>query len=101
LNAQVVLCGMIGAYNQDGPPAGPHLGPVVIARATLKGLVVYDHFHRLPELRKVVGGWIGQGKFHYREDMAEGLGEAPDAFCRLMRGENFGKSLVRVAAERV
>jgi NADPH-dependent curcumin reductase CurA len=99
LNAQVVLCGMIGAYNQDGPPVGPHLGPVVIARATLKGLVVYDHFHRLPELRKVVGGWIRQGKFHYREDMAEGLGEAPDAFCRLMRGENFGKSLVRVAAE--
>ena len=99
LHAQVVLCGMIGAYNADAPPVGPHLGPVVIARATLKGLVVFDHFNRLPELRKVVGTWIKEGKFHYREDLAPTLDAAPAAFCRLMRGENFGKSLVRIAAE--
>jgi NADPH-dependent curcumin reductase CurA len=99
LNAQIVLCGMIGVYNEDGPPVGPHLGPVVIARATMKGLVVYDHFNRLPELKKVVGGWIRDGKFHYREDIAERLDEAPAAFCRLMRGDNFGKSLVRISAE--
>jgi NADPH-dependent curcumin reductase CurA len=97
LNAQIVLCGMIGAYNLDAPPPGPHLGPVVVARATLKGLVVFDHFGRLPELQRVVGGWIREGKFRYREDIAERLSEAPGAFCRLMRGENFGKSLVRVA----
>jgi NADPH-dependent curcumin reductase CurA len=99
LNAQILLCGMIGAYNLDAPPPGPHLGPVVVARATLKGLVVYDHVGRLPELQRVVGGWIRENKFRYREDVAEGLTAAPAAFCRLMRGENFGKSLVRVAAE--
>lgn len=98
LNARVVLCGMIGAYSQDTPAPGPNLGPVVVARAALHGLVVYDHWHRLPELTKVVGGWIREGKFHYREDIAPRLEDAPAAFCRLMRGENFGKSLVRVAA---
>jgi hypothetical protein len=100
LHAQIVLCGMMGVYNRDAPPPGPHLGPVVVARATIKGLVVFDHFHRLPELRRVVGAWIRAGRFHYREDISAPLREAPEAFCRLMRGENFGKALVRVAAER-
>jgi len=88
---------MIGAYSMDAPPPGPFLGPVVAARATIRGLVVYDHFHRLAEMRRVIGRWIRDGRFKYREDIAEGLENAPDAFCRLMRGENFGKALVRVA----
>jgi hypothetical protein len=71
----------------------------VAARATIRGLVVYDHLHRLPELERVVGGWIRDGRFRYREDVTEGLEHAPEAFCRLMRGENFGKTLVRVAAD--
>jgi NADPH-dependent curcumin reductase CurA len=96
LQARIVLCGMIGAYNLEVPPTGPHLGPVVVARATIKGLVVFDHFDRLPELQRVVGGWIRDGKFRYREDVTDSLAAAPEAFCRLMRGENFGKSLVRI-----
>ncbi|MCZ8132881.1 MAG: NADP-dependent oxidoreductase [Steroidobacteraceae bacterium] len=100
LGARIVLCGMIEAYSMDRPPAGPFLGPVVGARATIKGLVVYDHMHRLPELQRVVGGWIRDGRFRWREDVADGLEQAPEAFCRLMRGQNFGKALVRVAPER-
>jgi NADPH-dependent curcumin reductase CurA len=99
LNARIVLCGMPAAYSLDAPPAhGPWLGPVVGARATIKGLVVYDHFHRMGEMQKVIGRWIREGKFRYREDVTDGLEHAPEAFCRLMRGENFGKSLVRVSA---
>ena len=97
LHARVVLCGMIEAYSLDKPPPGPFLGPVVGARATMKGLVVYDWMHKMPELLRVVGTWIRQGSFRYREDVTEGLERAPEAFCRLMRGENFGKALVRVA----
>ena len=98
-NARIVLCGMPAAYNLDEPPAhGPWLGPIVGARATIKGLVVYDHYHRMAEMQKTIGRWIRDGKFRYREDVADGLDSAPEAFCRLMRGGNFGKSLVRVAA---
>ena len=96
LGARIVLCGMIEAYSMDKPPPGPWLGPVVGARAIMKGLVVYDHIQRMPEMTKVLGGWIREGSFRYREDITEGLAAAPEAFCRLMRGENFGKSLVRV-----
>lgn len=100
-HARIVLCGMMGAYNLSTPPPGPHLGPVIGARATMRGLIVYDHLHRLPDLLRVVGGWIRSGQFRYREDIAEGLDAAPAAFCRLMRGANFGKALVRVAPERI
>jgi NADPH-dependent curcumin reductase len=99
MHARVVLCGMIEAYSMDKPPPGPNLGPIVGARATMKGLVVYDHMHRMSELTRVVGGWMRSGQFRYREDMSDGLASAPAAFCRLMRGENFGKALVRVAPE--
>ena len=98
MHARVILCGMIDAYNRDTPPAsGPFLGPVVAARATVQGLVVYDHLHRMAEMQRVIGRWIRDGRFKYREDVTDGLDNAPDAFCRLMRGENFGKTLVRVA----
>jgi NADPH-dependent curcumin reductase CurA len=98
--ARIILCGMIEAYSMDKPPAGPWLGPVVGARATMKGLVVYDHLNRMGELTKTVGGWIRDGRFRYREDISEGLQSGPEAFCRLMRGGNFGKALVRVGPER-
>lgn len=99
LHARVILCGMIEAYGMDLPPSsGPFLGPVVASRATIKGLVVYDHFHRMAEMQRVLGRWIREGRFRYREDVTEGLEQAPAAFCRLMRGDNFGKTLVRVAA---
>lgn len=101
LGARIVLCGMIEAYSMDTPPAGPFLGPVVGARATMKGLVVYDHMQRMDEMTRVIGGWIREGSFKYREDIAPGLAQAPAAFCALMQGRNFGKALVRIAPERV
>ena len=97
LHARVVLCGMIEAYRLEVPPPGPFLGPVVRARATMKGLVVYDWMDKLPELQRVVAPWIRAGTFRYREDVTVGLENAPGAFCRLMRGGNFGKALVKVA----
>ena len=100
LGARIVLCGMIEAYSMDTPPAGPFLGPVVGARATVKGLVVYDHMQRMEEMTRVIGAWIGEGSFKYREDIAQGLEQAPAAFCALMQGRNFGKALVRIAPEQ-
>ncbi|MBM4216639.1 MAG: NADP-dependent oxidoreductase [Gammaproteobacteria bacterium] len=98
MGARIVLCGMIEAYSMDTPPLGPWLGPLVGARATMKGLVVYDHMNRLPEMTRVIARWIHEGSFRWKEDISEGLDRAPEAFCRLMRGQNFGKSLVQIGA---
>jgi NADPH-dependent curcumin reductase CurA len=101
LGARIVLCGMIEAYSMDTPPPGPWLGPIVGARATMSGLVVYDHMNRMPEMVKLISAWIRDGQFRYREDVSEGIASAPQAFCALMRGGNFGKALVRVGPERL
>ena len=98
LGARIVLCGMIEAYSLDKPPPGPWLGPIVGARACMKGLVVYDHLNRQEEMTRVISGWMKAGRFRYREDVTVGLENAPAAFCALMQGRNFGKALVQVAA---
>jgi NADPH-dependent curcumin reductase len=100
-HARVILCGMSEAYNMEVQPPGPSLATVLTSRATLRGIVVQDHLQRLPELENVVGSWIRAGLFRYREDITDGLASAPGAFCRLMRGESFGKVLVRVAPEHL
>jgi len=97
MGARIVLCGMIEAYSMDTPPAGPWLGPVVGARASMKGLVVYDHMNRMDEMTRVISAWMREGSFRYREDISVGLENAPEAFCALMQGRNFGKALVKVA----
>lgn len=95
-HARVVLSGMAEAYN-----TGASFTPLLNSRATVQGIIVQDHLHRLPELERVVGSWIRSGVFHYREDVTEGLAAAPAAYCQLMRGESFGKVLVRVAPEHL
>jgi NADPH-dependent curcumin reductase CurA len=94
--ARVVLGGMRDAYNTVGS-----LAPLLNARAVAQGIFVQDHLHRLPELERVVGSWIRAGSFRYREDLAEGLAAAPEALCRVLRGDSFGKVLVRVAPEHL
>jgi NADPH-dependent curcumin reductase len=100
-HARVILCGMAAAYSLESLPPGPSLLPIIAARASLLGILAEDYLPYLPELIRVVGGWIRAGRFRYREDIAEGLASAPAAFCRLLRGENFGKAIVRVAPDRL
>lgn len=94
--ARVVLCGLSGQYNEGAPPPGPHLGPVIGARARMEGLVVYDHFGRFQEFHEEVSDLVCSGRLRYREHVYHGLGQAPTGFVDLMRGENLGKALVRL-----
>lgn len=97
--ARLVLCAHAESYRRSAWPAGAVLRALVAARASLRSLVVQDHLHRLPELIQVVGGWIRSGAFRYREDITEGLANAPQGLLRLLRGRSFGNALVRVAPE--
>jgi len=93
VGARVVLCGLISQYG-SAAPAGPNPALFIRARATVRGLVVYDHWARLPEAQREIGAYLRDGRLVAREDVSRGLASAPAAFCRLMRGENQGKALV-------
>lgn len=94
MGARVVLCGMMEQYNSPTALKGPSLGPVIGRRATVMGLVVYDHFTKMARWRSVAAHWLRDGRLVTKEDIVHGLEAAPGAFARLMAGENFGKTLV-------
>jgi NADPH-dependent curcumin reductase CurA len=101
--ARVPVCGLIAQYNATGPAAGPNLLPatmreVLTKSLTLRGYINYefaaDHY---PAFLRTVGAAISDGRIRYREDITEGLENAPAAFIGMLEGRNFGKALVRVA----
>lgn len=95
LGARVVLCGLMAQYNGAAPTA---INPALLirARATLRGLVVYDHWDALEQMLSEMKAHYLAGRLQFREDIAEGLQSAPAAFVRLMQGRNQGKALVRL-----
>ena len=102
--ARVPVCGMIAHYNATEAPAGsirvPSLMRAILnRRLTVRGFLVSDFGARQGEFLREVSGWLKEGRVKYREDVVEGLENAPQALIGLLRGENFGKLLVRVGPE--
>jgi NADPH-dependent curcumin reductase CurA len=97
--ARIPLCGLISQYNATELPPGPNMGPVLINRVTIRGFIVSDHVDRLAAFLTDTAGWLREGRIKYREDIVEGLEQAPQAFIGLLRGKNLGKMLVRVGTD--
>jgi NADPH-dependent curcumin reductase len=99
LHARIPLIGLISQYNVDKPSSGPNLGPILVKRALLQGMIVFDHTDRLPDFLRDMSQWLREGKVRYREDVIQGLENAPRAFIGLFKGENIGKRVVQVSNE--
>jgi NADPH-dependent curcumin reductase CurA len=97
--ARIPLCGLVSQYNATELPPGPNLGPVLVNRVTIRGFIVSDHVDRMPSFLADMAGWLRAGQVKYREDIVEGLEQAPRAFIGLLRGENLGKMLVKVGPD--
>ena len=92
---RMVMCGMISEYN--GPPRpGPSLMAAVRKRLHIQGFIVSDSWKRYPEWRALAAPMVRDGRLKYREDVVEGLSNAPAAFIGMLQGRNFGKLLVRL-----
>jgi NADPH-dependent curcumin reductase CurA len=98
MHGRVALCGSISGYNASERPAGPrNLGLAVGRRLTLRGFIVSDHADLRSEFAATVGDWLRSGQLHVRETVVDGLDNAVSAFIGLLRGENTGKMIVRLA----
>jgi NADPH-dependent curcumin reductase CurA len=96
--ARVVLCGGISGYNEAEPPPGPRtLMNLVIQRARMEGFIVIDYAARFGEAREQLSKWLAAGELVHREDVQEGLENAPATFQRLFQGKNTGKQLLKIA----
>jgi len=102
IGARVPLCGLIAWYNLDKLPEGPDRTPQLLTtvlrqRVRVQGFIIFDHYHRLPAFQQEMGPWLREGRVRYREQLIDGLENAPQGLMGLLRGENFGKLIVRVS----
>jgi len=97
-NARIAICGQIAEYNQSPPQGGPKsLLFAISRRVRIEGFLVGDFAHLFEPALVRLAGWLREGRLHYREDVVEGLENAPGAFIGLLNGANRGKLLVKVA----
>ncbi|ELO1885154.1 hypothetical protein QWS53_003347 [Escherichia coli] len=79
---------------------GPVGATVLKKRIRLQGFIIaQDYGHRIHEFQKEMGQWVKEDKIHYREDITDGLENAPQTFIGLLKGKNFGKVVIRVAGD--
>jgi NADPH-dependent curcumin reductase len=95
--ARIVICGTASVASWDPPPMGPRIERhILVKRARMSGLLIFDYAHRYEEAVNRLAAWVREGKLRYREDIADGIEHCPGAIAELYRGENLGKKLIRL-----
>jgi len=100
--ARVPVCGLIAHYNQTELPPGPdrmiYLQQLILRKSLkMQGFIVSNHLQRIPAFIGDMTAWLDAGEITYREDVVQGLENAPEAFLGLFTGANFGKLVVEVS----
>jgi len=101
VGARVVICGTASIASWDPAPLGPRVERhLLVKRARMQGFVIFDFAHRYPEAYAALAEWVRAGLIRYREDILEGIEQAPGSIAGLYRGENLGKRLIRIAPDQ-
>lgn len=94
---RVALCGMVSEFNR--PPHAHHsLRAILINRLKVQGFIVSDRMDTWPEIRRALHARVAAGELKFKESIVHGLENAPAAFVGMLKGENFGKQLVKLTA---
>ena len=94
--ARIALCGLISQYNEVEKTGLKNVRSLLVDRVRLQGFIVSDHLNRFPPALAELGQWYKEGKLKYRESVAHGIENAPKAFIGMLKGENFGKQVVKL-----
>ena len=95
---RVVLAGMTSWYLQEKTPPGPSGYPnLIMKNARMEGLLGRDYAPRFSEALPVLQGWLRSGELKSKEDVVDGLEQAPQTLARMFEGRNIGKQLLKVA----
>lgn len=97
VGARVIVCGTASVASWSPMPQGPRVERhLLVKRASMHGLLVMDHEARYPDAIEELSQWVSAGRLRYREDIQDGIEQAPGAIAGLYRGENLGKRLIRL-----
>ena len=95
--SRIAVCGLISQYNATEPYGVQTFQSILTNRIKVQGFIVSDRMELWAKALPELIGWVASGKIKYRETVAQGLENAPKAFIGLLKGENFGKQLVKLA----
>ena len=93
---QVLVCGLISEYNRPDLVAGPGWKSALERSLTIRGFRLRDHMHRRDAFLEEATDLVARGLLKTREDITVGLTNLPEAFINMLKGGNFGKTIVQV-----
>ena len=96
-HSRVVICGLVAEYSAKDPYGYRGLRSVLVNRIRMQGMIIFDWKDRYGDALPTLTSYVAEGKLKYRESIVDGLDNAPRALIALLKGENFGKQLVRMA----
>jgi NADPH-dependent curcumin reductase CurA len=94
--SRIAVCGLISQYNATEPYGVKAFQSILVNRIKVQGFIVSDRMELWAKAIPELAGWVTSGKIRYRESVAVGLENAPKAFIGMLKGENFGKQLVKL-----
>jgi NADPH-dependent curcumin reductase CurA len=100
IGARVIICGTASIASWSPEPLGPRVERhLLVKRARMQGFLVFDYVDRYAEGLRQLTEWVRAGLIHYREDILDGIEQAPASIAGLYRGDNLGKRLIRIVSE--
>ena len=97
MKARIIICGTAAITDWDPAPIGPRVHrQLLVNRARMSGLLIFDYKDRYDEAVKQLSKWINEGKIQVLEHILDGMDYAPGAIQMLYKGENQGKLLIKV-----
>ena len=96
VKSRIAICGLISDYNAKEPYGVKMFRSILVNRIKVQGMIVFDWVERYPEAREALLALVTSGRFKYRESVVQGIENAPKGFIGLLKGENFGKQLVKL-----
>ncbi|MDH4096057.1 MAG: NADP-dependent oxidoreductase, partial [Betaproteobacteria bacterium] len=96
VKSRIAICGLISDYNAAEPYGVKMFRSILVNRIKVQGMIVFDWVERYPEANQALLALVTDGRFKYRESVVKGIENAPRGLIGLLKGENFGKQLVRL-----
>ena len=95
-NARIVICGAISQYNNSDVLGPKNYLSILVNRAKMMGMVVFDYKERYTNAIEDMKGWIEKGNLKSNEDIHFGLDNFYNVFQKLFNGNKLGKLILKV-----
>ncbi|MGQ0654386.1 MAG: NADP-dependent oxidoreductase [Betaproteobacteria bacterium] len=97
VKSRITVCGLISEYNATEPYGVKMFRSILVNRIKVQGMIVFDWFDRYGEANQALLEMVSAGKLKYRESVLDGIEKAPAGLIGLLKGQNFGKQLIKLA----